>query len=149
MIVLFFISACGIRNYILLNETITLQPVSKTENRIQYQNDVLCVYFISSSLDSDNILLRIEEFNLELNFDFLIIGYGDDPSDSSTELVKLTGHPKLRTMLVEDAVWLAFVTDPSGVESGYKINIKIISDESIRCMSQRHCNIVVCAVAML
>ncbi len=69
-----------------------------------------------------------------MNFDFLVIGYGDDPSDSITILVKLTGKPKLRTVLVEDAVWLTFVTDSSGVESGYKIDINVIGDELIRRM---------------
>ena len=69
--------------------------------------------------------MRIQYFDLETDYDFLIIGSGDDPSDSKSVLARLTGNPKLRTLTSTDQVWLGFMTDSSGIATGYIIDVDV------------------------
>ena len=92
-----------------------------------YRNDILCVYSIFVSEDAFTVL-QITHFDLEKDYDYLVVGYGDNPSAISSLLAKLTGKPKLRTLTsTYQHTWVSFVSDSSGVSSGYDIIIKIQS----------------------
>ncbi len=124
------ISECGVNNFKLENNAmITLVPPSAEQR--YHEKNIICVYYVTGSNDLDRIWLRINHFDLELDYDFLIIGYGDDPSNKSTELVMLTGQPKLRTIVSPGNVWLTLITDSSSFATGYNIDFRIIDEESL------------------
>ncbi len=112
------------RNFKLKHDdTVTLAPPYGDNNNI------LCLYYVTDSNDAARKLLRINHFDFELDYDFLIIGYGDVSTDKSTELAILTGQPKLRTIVSPGNVWLTLVTDSSGPAIDYNIDFRIIYDE--------------------
>ena len=127
--------ACGTRNFqIGYNETIYLAPNTTFNADVgfdSYQNDVTCVYFITT-FETSHIYLQITHFDLETGYDFLLIGYGDNPSDANSILAKLTGQPKLRTLTSSDSqLWIIFITDSSGVRSGYTIEFELLDEQFI------------------
>ena len=126
-----YISACGVKNFKLKNnEKITLEP--EPAKKQHYVTNIVCLYRVIASDDPDQILLRINHFDLELDYDFLIIGHGDGLTpDKSTELVVLTGQPKLRTIVSPGNVWLTLITDSSSFATGYNIDFRIIDEESL------------------
>ena len=92
-----------------------------------YGNNILCVYTIVVS-EIALTIIQITHFDLEEDYDFLLVGYGDNPSDFNKVLAKLTGKSKLRTLTSSDHhTWVSFVSDSSGVSSGYDIIIEIKS----------------------
>ena len=89
-----------------------------------YRKDIACFYQITSNL-SAQISMRINYFDLESDFDFLIIGSGENPADQKSVLARLTGRPKLRTVTSTYQVWLSFITDDSGIATGYAIDVNV------------------------
>ena len=97
-----------------------------------YRNNILCVYTIFVP-EVALTILKITHCNLEKDYDFLVVGYGGNPSDINSILAKLTGKPKLRTLTSSDHhTWVSFVSDSSGVSSGYDIIIEIQSENNFK-----------------
>ena len=123
---------CGTRNFhISTNESVHLLPATYNDTNLgiiePYRSNTNCFYAVTTST-TYRLVVRIYHFDLEDGFDFLFIGYGDNPSDSSSILAKLTGTPKLRALTsLDNHVWFSFITDASGIASGYSINVTRIS----------------------
>ena len=130
-------TVCGQRYYNLqTDQIIYLTPNTTFNTNLNiptYANDVTCTYIISKNEKESGLLaLRILHFDLEKDFDFVLIGTGSSPSDVSSILAKLTGRPKLRTLTsTHSEVWLTFVTDSSGVSSGYEIDIYLYVEDKV------------------
>ena len=123
---------CGTRNfYIGTNEFAHLSSATYNNTNLgimqPYRSNTNCFNAVTTST-TYRLVVRICHFDLEDGFDFLFIGYGDNPSDSSSILAKLTGTPKLRALTsLDNHVWFSFITDASGIASGYSINVTRIS----------------------
>ena len=96
-----------------------------------YNSDIICVYFITAT-HSDFILVRINFFNTEEGYDFLLIGEGDNSADRSSILATLTGNPKLQALTSSNSkLWLTFTTDSSVETHGYELEIKRLAVDLI------------------
>ena len=93
MSLMFCISGlCGLVN-INLDETDT-EYVNLTSPGFpaNYPHEYTCQWFISIA-DSDNVIIvGIVFFDLEREFDFVIIGSDHDTTDDSSVITKLTGN---------------------------------------------------------
>ena len=130
----FMLTVCGVRHYTLSADgNTTLTPVLSStfkHGKEVYKNNIFCYHDVTAAADNQIIAIRIETFNLEDGFDFLHIGYGDNPSDQETTLASLSGKPKLRTLAsTSNKVWLTFITDESGVDSGYMLSFSSIASD--------------------
>ena len=127
-----YILVCGTKNFHFgTNESVHLLPATYNDTNLRiiesYRSNTNCFYAVTTST-TYRLLVRIYHFDLEEGFDFLFIGYGDNPSDSSSILAGLTGTPKLRALTsLDNHVWFSFITDASGIASGYRINVTRIS----------------------
>ncbi len=109
-----------------------LLSLPDSENHGYYPNSIICIFTIYTTESQTLILLRIIQFDLELGYDFLLVGFGQDANDDNTVLAKLTGKPKLRTLASSNSfVWLKFLTDPSRSAEGYEIDVKLIQEANI------------------
>ena len=108
-------------------------PPSLTDlNTKTYQNNVLCVYTFQSLKQNTFVTFRIEYIDLEENYDFLLFGNGDNPSDSSSLFAKLTGEPIIRAMTsISTKSWMTFTTDVNGVAKGYQIIVALIPHDGL------------------
>ena len=110
-----------------------LLSVADARNKYGYYPDnIVCVYTIFTTETRVLILLRIIKFDLELGYDYLLVGFGQDTNNDDTVLAKLTGKPKLRTLASNNSfVWLKFLTDPSRGAEGYEIDVILIQEGNI------------------
>ena len=119
---------CGKRAYELdpgENETtFTLSSITSYDAALgfeTYHNNEVCVHTIITTTGS--VVGRIQQFDLEIDNDYLLIGLGTNPGSTNSILTRLTGKPKLRTLTAaKGEMWITFVSDYSGVASGYIID---------------------------
>ena len=115
-----------------MNDIQKLLSVPDDMNYEYYPNNIVCAYTILTTKSRVLILFRIIDFDLELGYDYLLVGFGQDTNDYNTVLAKLTGKPKLRTLASNNSfVWLKFLTDPSRGAKGYEIDVKLIQEGNI------------------
>ena len=117
-----------------MEETQIIEPIPPPLNDPSvktYQNKVLCVYHFKG-LRNTYVTFRIVYVDLEENFDFLLFGNDDNPSDSRSIFAKLTGKPIIRTMTsISLTCWMTFTTDAQGVAKGYQIIVALIPYEGL------------------
>ncbi|XP_072022253.1 uncharacterized protein [Amphiura filiformis] len=113
---------CGARNiYIEYGDVKNLTSANYPGN---YLTDLLCSYLVES-VEGTPIVIDIMDFDLERNYDFLIIGDGEDPSDAESTIATLTGMVKIRRIVsLEHQIWIKFVSDRTGTRRGFDIHIR-------------------------
>ncbi len=121
---------CGIRHIILEDEA--QFDLMSAEYPDSYPPNILCTWTVSSVSKS---LITVDVFDLllETGFDYLIFGKGSDATVSSTIVTKMTGTTKIRRLVFsgDDAIWIKFLTDRTGVERGFSLGIKSEEDLGI------------------
>ena len=125
-------SGCGGRTNFSLEMDDIENLLSVPDDYGYYPNNIVCVYTIFTTESRVLILLRMIQFDLELGYDYLLVGFGQDTNEDNAILAKLTGKPKLRTLASSNSfVWLKFLTDVSRGAKGYEIDVKIIQEGNI------------------
>ncbi len=91
-----------------------------------YRNDLVCSWTVIAT-DNTKVLLEVVDLQMEDGYDFVMIGNGLDPGDSSTLLKSLTGNAKIRTLTSsENGMWLTIATDGTTTGRGFHINMRRI-----------------------
>ena len=119
-----FIGECGARNiYLPIQETVNLTSPAYPMN---YRDELNCQWLILIAEGAiPHILIAIIDFEMERGYDFVIIGEGEDPSDASTRIARLTGTIKLRRMTSQGAeLWIQVVSDRTGTRRGFHFRIQ-------------------------
>ena len=88
-----------------------------------YRNELICEWIVSAA-GGRRIILDIIDFDMENKYDFLIVGNGDNSAIKSSNIARLTGKTKLRTLSsTEDTMWLKVASDRTGTGRGFEIEL--------------------------
>ncbi|XP_071490718.1 uncharacterized protein [Diadema antillarum] len=85
-----------------------------------YPHRLDCTWYLTT--DQARIRLSIRDFMTEYFYDVLEIGYGSDPTDSSTKFAEFSGTVQPASFMIKDsAAWIHFTSDYANASSGFSI----------------------------
>ncbi|XP_072037009.1 G-protein coupled receptor GRL101-like [Amphiura filiformis] len=75
------------------------------------------------------------DFELEAGYDFIILGFGKETSNSTTMLYSFTGKPKTVSYTSNEAqIWLKFASDRSGGRRGFSFRLNQVRIGQYECL---------------
>ncbi|XP_071822362.1 uncharacterized protein [Apostichopus japonicus] len=84
-----------------------------------YNNSEDCTWILDSS-PGQRFRVTFFDFDTELGYDFVEVGYGEDPSDRTTLLLRASGSSLPDPFMVpDDGGWVRFTSDSSETENGF------------------------------
>ncbi|XP_070564553.1 cubilin-like [Ptychodera flava] len=97
----------------------------------QYNNDDYCKWTVSLEAPIETsgfaILMTINSFSLEANFDWLEVGSGSDEVDMSSLMYRLTGSDVEGSYsTASESIWLLFTSDNTLTDTGFSIDLVVV-----------------------
>ena len=88
-----------------------------------YHNNLRCTYCISGE-QKNTITIRVIEFQIENDIDYLDIGEGHFPKNFRSFLVRITGKTKLKSVMSStNEMWMFVATDDSRNSGGFILQL--------------------------
>ena len=104
--------------------------MTSPKHPFNYPSNLDCNWVIVAG-ESLLILVRIHHFEMERNFDHLVVGNGEVVSAPST-IGSLTGNVKLRTITSsQSAMWMSMTSDNTGSLAGFYFELEQIASTAV------------------